>query len=192
MPTKPRLFLLDAAAIIGLHEMGLWAHVTGKAEVIIPGVVADQEVRYWKKPAAGGESTQCPIDLRADAAVGRVIIQEALALDLAQTVSELPAIVREGIDPGELEGLTIIRQARDPKPAFCTADRLAFHGLCHLGFGELALSVEALLRHLGLAPKGGVSRQYSQDLFSRWIKEARIAAVQERTTVAEKTKHGKK
>ena len=36
------------------------------------------------------------------------------------------------------------------------ADRLAFHGLCHLGFKELALSFESLLKRLGLAPKGGL------------------------------------
>ena len=191
MPTKPKLFLLDAVVVIHLHELGLWARVTELADVIVPGVVADREVRYWAKEQADGDPVRSPINLRADAAAGRITIEEADAADLLETQARLPAVARDGVDPGELEALTLIRLAKDPKPAFCTADRLAFHGLCHLGFGELALSVEALLRQLGMAPKGGVSRQYSQDLFSRWIKEARIAAVQERTTVAEKTKHGK-
>lgn len=192
MPTKPRLFLLDAVVIIYLHELGLWRQVTGAAEVIVPGVVADREVRYWSKQGQGNGPGRHPIDLRADEASGRITVREADASDLLETQALLPTIVRGGVDLGELEALTLIRLASEPRPAFCTADRLAFHGLCHLGFGELALSVEALLRKLGLTPKGGVSRQYSQELFSRWLREARIAAVQERTTVAGRTKHGKK
>jgi len=191
MPTKPRLFLLDAVVIIHLHELDLWGSVTEGATVIVPGVVADREVRYWAKPVAGGEPVRHAINLSADASAGRIEIREADATDLAETLTLLPAIVRDGVDPGELEALTLIRLAKDPRPAFCTADRLAFHGLCHLGFYELALSLESLLKRLGLTPKGGLCRQYSQELFARWMKEASIAAVQERPTTSKKARHKK-
>lgn len=189
---KPRLFLLDAVIIIHLHELGLWGRVMEEAEVIVPGVVADREVRYWSKRQAEGEPVRNAINLRADAAAGQIRIEEADAGDLRETQVLLPAIIREGVDPGELEALTLIRLAKDPKPAFCTADRLAFHGLCHLGFHEIALSLESLLIRLGLIPKGGLRRQYSQDLFARWMKEASIAAVQERPAASKKSRPEKK
>ncbi len=159
MPTKPKLFLLDAVVVIHLHELGLWARFTELADVIVPGVVADREVRYWAKEQADGDPIRTPINLRDDAAAGRITIEEADAADLLETQARLPPIAREGVDPGELEALTLIRLAKDPKPVFCTADRLAFHGLCQLGFQEQALCLEALLKRLGLAPKGGLSRQ---------------------------------
>lgn len=187
MPTKPKLFLLDAVVVIHLHELGLWARFTELADVIVPGVVADREVRYWAKEQADGDPIRTPINLRDDAAAGRITIEEADAADLLETQARLPPIAREGVDPGELEALTLIRLAKDPKPVFCTADRLAFHGLCQLGFQEQALSLEALLKRVGLAPKGGLNRQFSQKLFEHWIREGSIEAIQQRPITPTRT-----
>ena len=60
MSGKPRLFLLDAGPVIGLHELGLWHELLERAQVIVPAVVADKEVVFWDDGGGVGR----PIDLR--------------------------------------------------------------------------------------------------------------------------------
>ncbi len=60
MSGKPRLFLLDAGPVIGLHELGLWHELLERAQVIVPAVVAYKEVVFWDDGGGVGR----PIDLR--------------------------------------------------------------------------------------------------------------------------------
>lgn len=168
MPKKSLVFLLDAGPVIRLHELGLWDGVVERAELVLPGTVARQEAHFFTD--AEGRKT---IDLLAQSSTGAVQVKDADAVDLERTADLFDASIRESVDPGELEALTLIRLWDSPRPRFCTADRLATIALCLLGFADSAVSLERLLEDVGLGNPVGL-RRYSEAELQRWLKEGRL------------------
>ncbi len=146
MPTKPKLFLLDAMIVCELHVMGLWRNLTTKTEIFVPRIVAEKECQYWKKE----DETSGPIDVLADAQEGLVEVRAASASDFEETRQIFDPSLRDGIHDGEMEALCLLRFWEDEPPEFCTADELAVIGLCLLGKSSLAVSLERILQRVGL------------------------------------------
>ena len=166
MSGKPKLFLLDAGPVIGLHELGVWEALTERAEVIVPAIVADKEAHFWDD----GEGVGRVIDLRADAAAGRLRIAAVDATEVAEMLSRFDPIMRERIDAGEAEAITLLCQATDDPPEFCTADRAAVRAACLLGHSSRIVSLEGVLRRVGLDPPV-LAAKYTDKRVREWVTE---------------------
>jgi len=168
MSGKPRLFLLDAGPVIGLHELGLWHGLLERAHVIVPAVVADKEVEFWDDGGGVGR----PIDLRRDEAAGHLQICCADAANIANVLDRFDPVMRERIDAGEAEAIALLHCWDGEPPEFCTADRAAVRAACLLGLADRIVSLEALLRRVGL----GQSRllpKYQERTIREWVAEGR-------------------
>jgi hypothetical protein len=168
MSGTPKLYLLDAGPVIGLHELGLWGALLDRAEVIVPAIVADREAHFWDD----GEGARRAIGLRADEAARRVRIIGADAAAVAQTLSRFDLVMRQRIDAGEAEAITLLCHCEDETPQFCTADRAAVRAACLLGFGDRVISLEAILRRVGL-DRPHLADRYSEKRVRQWVAEGR-------------------
>ncbi|MBI5446229.1 MAG: hypothetical protein HY900_34070 [Deltaproteobacteria bacterium] len=168
MSGKPKLFLLDAGPVIGFHELGLWAALLDRAEVIVPAVVADREARFWDD----GQGVGRAITLRADEAAGRLQIMGADAVIVAAVLSRFDPVMRERIDPGEAEAITLMCNCEKEPREFCTADHAAVRAACLLGFADRVVSLETILRRVGLG-RPGLAARYSETRVRQWVAEGR-------------------
>lgn len=146
MSTRPKYFLLDAGPVIELHRLGLWQAVTERAELVLPGKVLDSEVVFWD----AGDGVGHTIYLGEDAAAGRITVERAEPAQIVELLNRFDPTVRERVDQGELEAITLLLRWDHPRPEFCTADRMAVVALCLLGESSLLVSLENLLQRVGL------------------------------------------
>jgi hypothetical protein len=174
MPTRPRLFLLDADVVIELHKMGVWNQLAARVQILLPGTVARRETQYWI-PEKGLLRT---IDLSAQIQSGAVQVVESTASEMTQTRGLFDESMKEAIHAGELEALTVLRLWGEGCPEFSTADRKACEALCLLDLGHLAVSLEELLRRAGLSRQ--VKRQFSEERLQQILGDAGIARAQGR------------
>jgi hypothetical protein len=101
-----------------------------------------------------------------------VRIVDADASELARTRGIFDSSIRDSVHEGELEALTVLRLWQGSRPRFCTADRLATVALCLLGLADAAISLEALLRDIGLSRDVG-RRWFSEAAMQSWLDEGR-------------------
>lgn len=167
MPTKPRLFLLDAGPLIELHRLGVWQGVIARAHVIVPGIIAEREAHFWD----AGDGVGHPIDIDPDRVAGRIEVIHAEASEVAGVAAQFDATMRERVDAGELEALALLSRSSDDPPRFCSADRMAVVALCLLGFAHLAVSLEQLLREIGLQRR--LENKYRQKTLRDWLEQGR-------------------
>jgi hypothetical protein len=146
MSGKPKLFLLDAGPVIGLHELGLWRELLSRADVLVPSVVAKKEVIFWDD----GQGVGRPIDV----------------------LGLFDPVMRERIDPGEAEAITLLYSWEGNRPELCTADGAAVRTACLLGLADSIVSLEAILKRLGLGQRRLASR-YTEKKMRRWIADGR-------------------
>jgi hypothetical protein len=173
MSTKPKFFLLDAGPIIELHKLGRWNDVLDRAEIIVPRVIAESEAKYWIRE----DNSTRAINTLSDAEAGRLTVLDCEEIELRRTLELFDQVTQQSVDPGELHALTLLRRWQDePRPAFCSGDRMAVVSLCLLGFSESAVSVEELLSAVGLSAE--LKRQFTSTAMSAWIEEGRRRFVQ--------------
>ena len=168
MSGKPRLFLLDAGPVIGLHELGLWRELLDRAHVIVPAVVADKEVVFWDDSEGVGR----PIHLRRDEAAGRLQICCADAATVASVLDRFDPVMRERIDAGEAEAIALLDWWDGERPEFCTADGAAVRAACLLALADRIVSLEAVLRRVGLGTPR-LALKYCEKKVRQWVTEGR-------------------
>ncbi|HQU34558.1 MAG TPA: hypothetical protein PLB88_09600 [Thermoanaerobaculaceae bacterium] len=168
MSGKPRLFLLDAGPVIGLHELGLWHELLERAQVIVPAIVAYKEVVFWDDGGGVGR----PIDLRRDEATGRLHICCADAAAVAAVLDRFDPVMRERIDAGEAEAIALLSSWEGERPEFCTADGAAVRAACLLALADRIVSLEAVLRRVGLDPPQ-LATKYGEKKVRQWVAEGR-------------------
>lgn len=171
MPKKPLVCLLDAGPVIRLHELGLWDSVVERAELVVPGIIARREAHFWTAPDGPRR-----IDLASGESRDAIRIIDVNAAHLVETQALFDASIRDSVDPGELEALTLLRTWDGPRPRFCTADRLATIALCLLGFADAAFSLEKLLELVGLGRPHSPHR-YSEAAMQEWLKVGRARRI---------------
>jgi hypothetical protein len=64
--------------------------------------------------------------------------------------AEFDRVFVEGLHPGELEAIAILKKNPDESLRFCTADKVAIYALVLLNLEERLVSLEAVLREVGL------------------------------------------
>ncbi len=165
--TKPGLLLLDANVIFRTHELGVWEDLVDRVDVIIPASVAHDEVLFTEQ----GDTIRA-LDMSDLEREGKVSIVEASADDLALTISKFDRLMAEGLDDGEREALALIDNGIVEGAYFCTTDGPAIVALAMLGYSELGISLEKLLRDIGLQ-KSNLKWACTDKFFKEKIGEGR-------------------
>ena len=168
MSGKPKLFLLDAGPVIGLHELGLWHEVLRRAQVVVPSIVAEQEAEFWD----AGDGVGHPIDLHADAKAGHLQIACADTADIIAILARLDHVVQQSVHAGEAEALALLACWDSEKPELCTADGAAVRAACLLGLADRVVSLEVVLRRIGLGPPP-LRAKYSDAKVRGWVAKGR-------------------
>lgn len=154
------LILLDANAIIGFHELGVWNQIVKQHEVYVPSIVLRSEV-FWYEDSGG-----CRHDIDLVSAIGKTIAEVECTLEEIEKFSLrynhqfLPEI-----HEGELEALALLEKRTDL--LFCTCDKAALVVLGFMGLSEHGISFESLLRKTGLTKP--LARKHTQAFFEEHV-----------------------
>ncbi len=137
--------LLDTTAVLELHRRDAWSALLQRRTIIVPSIVAHEESFYYER-----ESQTIIIDLPSLIARGKMQELEATPSEMRTVASEFDRVFVEGLHPGELEALAILKKDPDDSLTFCTADKVAIYALVLLNLEERLVSLEAVLREVGL------------------------------------------
>lgn len=161
----PKIFLLDAQAVIDLHAWSLWKRLTHSCQIALSSVIK-QEVRFYKD----SQGQKLPIDLDPDIAANRIEVIEVPGDNVASLVATLNPAFLPALDEGELEAIAFLYSLRLKEPYyFCTADGLAIKCLGALGLRHCSLSLEALLQQVKISYS--LPSRYSKAYFDRMLQE---------------------
>ncbi|MFO7650531.1 MAG: hypothetical protein R6X13_04215 [bacterium] len=168
--------LLDADVVIRAFELGIWDKLVAKYEVALARTVCEQEVKGYYDEAV---MRQKKIDLGPYIADGRVTVADA-ELDWVAEVSEACRKALGSLHGyGELESVAIVKH-HDRQTLFCSADGYAVQLMAVLGLAEEAISMEHLLKSVGLSRRfdGKDDIQFSEVKFRHYLKQGRIRLAQ--------------
>jgi len=145
-----KLVILDADAIIELHQLKKWGHALSSWTPVVPESVYRQEAVYVSR-----EFTKEHLTLGEDRDKGLIRVASAGISELQAVTDFLGDRFKERIHHGELEGLALVRKMDPQKtgnPLFCTGDRQAILALCCLDMSANAVSLQELIApsHTGL------------------------------------------
>lgn len=167
MSTKPLLVLLDADVIIELHKVGAWDGVLIAYNVEVSEIIARQEVQFYYDSTGKRIYT----NLEADEKAGRIQIFSATAVEISDTLNIFDQKMRNGLHTGEIEAITILRTLSESRGLhFCSGDKKACEAIGLLGLSEYGLSLEMLLRKVGLTKP--IRSHFSEKRFRAIIQKA--------------------
>lgn len=140
----------------------------------MPSVILS-EAAYYRDTLTGD---RVPIHLQAQVDQGAIATIEAGSFKLARFAAQFDNIVVEGLHLGEHEALALMASGACDC-LFCCADHGAVRALVLAGLGERGLSLEAVLRQMGL-PTRGLAAHCREAVFAEWVKDARVDRLQGR------------
>ena len=144
--TPPCRLLLDTTAVLELHRRDAWSALIQRRTIVVPSIVAYNESFYYERA-----SQTIIIDLPLLIAGGKIQELEATPSEMRSVAAEFDRVFVEGLHPGELEALAILRKDLDDSLRFCTADKVAIYAIVLLNLEERIVSLEAVLREVGLS-----------------------------------------
>ena len=140
---KWQFLLLDAGPIIKLFELNLWGEFVSRCDATICRTVMDEA--KW----ASQELQDISIDLGNDISEGRVRVEEVELAAVKQFHDSLGPLYGPTVHDGEQETLAFLCNSPE-KWVVCTADGAVFRTLGWLGRAEQGVSLEEVLRQIGL------------------------------------------
>ena len=155
---RPKLLLFDTVCIIKVMELGLWDHLCQQYRVLVPSTIVHGEAQFFRNE----DKRRVEIVLADEVATGKIEEYTAGALDLAETLRQWPAAIRERADVGEVEAITYLRLCGAAETAFLTADGPAIQACVALQVGDAAVSLDALLNDSGCGVKS-LPRHFTHD-----------------------------
>jgi len=169
---KSKLALLDSDVIIEANKIGVWSALTDIVEIKVPSIIAHSEVLFYSRRRRG---IPREIDLPK-------LVQGKKIGELTATSTEISVLNRkfdrvfiESLHPGETEALALISSGKASGYKFCSGDKVAIQGLAMIGHSSSGISMENLLKSVGLTKQ--LSHQFTESYFKKWIgigKERRI------------------
>lgn len=148
--TRLKCVLLDANVVIEAHSIGVWQKLLDRCQIMIPSIVVRDEALFYSRETNGIHEDIYLPKLVQD---GKIIELTATAEDLHSLYGTFDRVFVEGIDPGEAEALALLKSRKAAEACFCTGDALAIRALAMLGMSEVGISLETLLKRLGLQRK---------------------------------------
>ena len=128
--TMKKLLLLDADVIMDLHTLALFEKFIKAYEVSVTQTVLG-ETKYFKKD---GQRQEIYIS-------DTVTIIDDVDIDSLMHVRNEAKEAQLGIDPGELESITYMRNAKE-EVIFCTCGAAAIKLIAYMEFNNRSISVE--------------------------------------------------
>lgn len=136
----------DADVIIELHKLGYWKSIVESYDIKIAGKVFG-EAHFYENSSG----RMLPTDLPTNKANHEIEVFDLDAIDLNPLLNECRRIKAPEIDDGERESIAAIFTEKYPDCKLCLIDRAAITCTVMVGRGGQCLSVENLLKNIGIA-----------------------------------------
>jgi len=160
--------LLDANIVIEAYKLGVWDSLVKRVDVIVPSIVAhDEALFYSRKEGAIPEAINLPKLISK----GKVQVATATQLEMASMHAYFDRAFIQGIDAGELEALTLVKEDKVQDAFFCTGDAAGIKALAMIGHSESGISMERLLLQLGL--KKPLDKQFTDKFFKECLEQGK-------------------
>jgi hypothetical protein len=142
--SRLKLLILDANAVIILHELGIWEKLIERSEVYLARTVVESEAVFFEK-----DDDRQPIDLGGDIGAGRVHVFDVLLAEINRFRERFDPVYVEQLDPGETESLAYLVQSTETF-LISSGDAIVFRVLGLMGCGDQGISLEEVLHKIGL------------------------------------------
>lgn len=170
--TKPRCVLLDADVVIEAHELGIWQTLIERSKVLLPSIVVHDEALFFRRDIGGiPEGINLPI-----------LVQAGKVIEVAATIEEIVAlralfdrVFIETLHDGEIEALALLKAGKALGSLFCTGDAHAIQALAMAGMPERGISLETLLRSIGLGRR--LRKQFTEGFFKQNLRVGQVNRV---------------
>ena len=161
--------LLDANVIIEAHARGVWASLVDRVVLVVPSSVLAEATHY----VASETGMRSEIHLEQAVQDGRIREVSATAEQLARLLDQFDLVFVQRMDPGETEALALLLAGELSDCLFCSSDGPAIRALNLLSMPDRGISLEALLRRIGL------QRHLSRPFDERFFREMQARGAEE-------------
>ena len=163
-----QFLLLDAGPIIKLFSLGIWYDFIKACDVTITRTVSEYEALYTF------DGKTC-IDLESDDQSGLVNIIDVPISSINEFKTGLGPSFRYDVHDGERETLAFLFNSSEPW-VVCAADGAVFRVLGFLGRGEQGISLEEVLKEIGLSRE--LEWKFTQAFREKYTKFGQIDSIQ--------------
>lgn len=161
--------LLDANVIIEAHARGVWALLMERVTLVVPSTVLAEATHYFE-PDTG---MRVEIHLEPSVQQGHIREVSASPEQLARLLDHFDPVFVQRMDPGETEALTWLLAEELEDCLFCSSDGPAIRALNLLSMPDRGISLETLLRRVGL------ERRLARPFDERFYQEMRARGAEE-------------
>ena len=166
---KIPFLLLDAGPIIKLFSLDIWDDFIQRCDVTISQTVANEA--KW----ASQEFEDIRIDLEPYAEKGLVRIIDVDLSTVKNFYQKFDFKYKATIHAGEKETLAFLCDCPE-NWIVCSADKAVFRVLGLLGKSEQGISLEEILKEVGLYKK--LEREYTKKFRAKWTQKGRVDSIQ--------------
>jgi len=163
--------LLDTGQIIKLFELGIWDSFIKKCDVTISQTVANQ-ASY-----ASRENKDIHIDLKHPQEQGLIEIIEVEPSVVKTFYEKFNLYYKADIHDGEKETLAFLDNSSE-NWRVCSADGAVFRVLGLLGRAEQGISLEEILKAVGLPQK--LEWKYTKSFHAKYTRLGQIDSIQDK------------
>ena len=160
-----RLLLLDANVVIELFRCGAWDQAIDQCDIHLGRTVAQVEAHFYLTD----DGQRHDFDLRTYEAAKRITVFDVAACELTAFRQQFDPVYFEKLDPGETESLAYLLNLPRHEGMLCSADKIVFRVLGSLRRGEQGISLEEVLRRVGLGRS--LPRHFSQAYREYWTRK---------------------
>lgn len=166
MTKKLKQILPDTVVIIAAHENGYWESLCNAYHIVVPATILENEAFYF-------ESDRGKVGMRPSEWIknGKITRIEAELEDFETLQRRLNPDLLASLDDGELEAIAILLSNRYKNLLFTTADKAAIKALGVLGLSSQGISIEELLKNLGINQKGKLPLHFTKKWFQQILAE---------------------
>ena len=180
--TRPRLVLLDANIIIEAHALGIWQNLVKNVDISVPSTIARKEAKFFFSRREG----RIIIDLSSDVEQGLISELSASAEEMERMLNRFTQDFVDSIDAGEAEALALLLSNKAKDHVFCTGDRLTIQALSMLDMKDRGISMERLLRSVGIIKK--LKKHYTESFFKDALEKGSVSMIQSKGLVRDRKK----
>ncbi|MHC4616482.1 MAG: hypothetical protein ACYTEQ_01880 [Planctomycetota bacterium] len=168
---KSQFLLLDAGPIIKLFELGIWDKFIKRYDVTIARTVVEQSI--YKGEAESPDFIEYPFDRGAERGLLKII--DVCPSKVKEFMDKYDIASRYAFDEGEDETLAYwFFQGKEHQ--VCSSDGAVFSVLGYLGRGEQGVSLEEVLKTIGISRQ--LEWRYTERFRHKYTKIGQIDAVQ--------------
>lgn len=161
--------LLDADIVIESHAVGIWQKLVEQCKLILPSTIVHDEALFFQRQINGIPED---INLRSLIEAEKITELSATAEELASLRGLFDRVFIETLHPGETEALALLKAGKAPGTWFCSGDARAIQAIAMIGMPERGISMEALLRRVGLTKP--LRKQFREDFFRKNLRVGQL------------------